>query len=654
MPRKVTEFGVVNTQNKYFIFASCNNLKYFRIPDEYEGFFDSSLALCNNLQVVILGKNLKYVPAQSFQQSVLLDKVILPEGLINIYTQAFYGCTSLKNVLFPESLENVYLNSFRNSGITSANFSTNLKSIGNYAFEGCSNLSEITLPNGITTIGLRTFRMSGLTSIEIPATVTSIGNNAFDSCPNLVNVKFNEGLQTIGEYAFFETDINSIILPSTVTSVGRAAFYGCENVTKLVLNEGLKTIATNAFRYLAVKSIALPYSIESIGEAAFMGCPNLEEVFLPETDHEVSFGQAVFSGEGVIGGTKISGVMYIPDSYVLVGTSNGAFWGSKITAYRVNSTNTRYMTINGVLYSRGSNNSGDDLYNTPTMLNLYPQGNKSKTYTLPATVTSIRRYELGMATNLTYINVESGNPNFVSKNGILYDKMVNSSGETVSLGVITIPQKYEINGEKITSITINDAKVFGGKYKESLDETPSAVDGWNAIGGHVENITLGTSIINIANAAFQEAYNLKTINSSTNGEFDLSNLNLGFIGFKAFEYCLNLKTLKFGKYIDSNGNEAQMTIGDGFVLHAKNLSKIYFESTIAPIINFGNYAVFFADNFANLAKDYVIYVPTGCKTTYVNAWKAQVDASLSLSDSQKKSEKAGIDEVAKHIQEYAI
>ena len=104
----------------------------------------------------------------------------------------------------------------------------------------------------------------------------------------------------------------------TVTMIQGMAFRGCNRLT----------------------SITIPDSVTSIGSDAFGDCSSLTSITIP--DSVTSIGDDVFSGCDSL--TSIT----IPDSLTIIG--DGAFSGSGLTSIDVDSGNTAYSSIDGVLF----------------------------------------------------------------------------------------------------------------------------------------------------------------------------------------------------------------------------------------------------------------------------------------------------------------
>lgn len=192
-----------------------------------------------------------------------------------------------------------------------------------------------------------------------------IGEDTSVSIPSEIKGYKVEG---IDDNAFYGcTSLASITIPDTVSYIGESAFSGCTSLTSLIIPESVGYIRKNAFYGCkSLKRIVLPDEMEAIGESVFEGCSSLTSILIP--NGVTSIGNNTFYGC-----TGLSSVA-IPDSVTYIGDSS--FYGcSSLTSI-----------------------------------------------TIPKEVTSICDKPFQNCTNLESINVASGNEEYSSSNGILYNK----------------------------------------------------------------------------------------------------------------------------------------------------------------------------------------------------------------------------------------
>lgn len=477
-----------------------------------------------------------------------------------------------------------------------------------------TNINSIILPSTITKIGDYAFNTSTLTSINFPFGLKTIGEYAFTNCSNIKEAIIPDGLTSVSGYAFYYcTSLKTAIMGEGPIIIRRGTFARCSSLKNVTLPSNLETLENAPFNYCySLTSLTLPDTIVSIGQQIVANTPNFKEIILPEVDHTVNIEQVAFMGN------SIEGKFYLPNNYVLLTETNGQFIQTQITEFETDPTNTKYMTIDGVIYSRKSTNPLSPDFNVPMKLDAYPPNDPRTSFTIFSTVSIVRRYELQEAYHLEEFVVEAGNPTYTAKNGILYD--------ITSLGILSMPMKHSAG----TTVVIDEGvKFIGGVYNENNQTSQSLTSptalGYGFINNYVTGLVLPQSTTALIGCSLQNGTSLSTVNSSIEGTFDFTGLpNLFEIGYKALEFCIQMKVLKLNSTIKA--------LGDGFLQNAINLEEIYFYSEVPPILRYGSYCPTYEDHFKNLTSLTTIYVPAGAVEVYKTApgWSLLADRIVAL------------------------
>ncbi len=150
-------------------------------------------------------------------------------------------------------------------------------------------------------------------------------------------------------------DITSITISKGFTCIGRDVFTDYKNVEKVSLPAGLTEIGPYAFSGCSsLKTINLPDSVTRIGDGAFYGCSSLTSISIPKS--------LAYVDEESINEEEF------PLGYL--------FWGCPLE--KVINNNPHLTVVDGVVYNRAK-----------TAVVLYPAANKSTSYTIPDTVTTL-------------------------------------------------------------------------------------------------------------------------------------------------------------------------------------------------------------------------------------------------------------------------
>ena len=592
IPNSVTSIGES-------AFINCTNLTSITIPDSVTKIGMTAFLGCSNLTGVTLPNGLTEINYGIFEYCTSLVKITIPNSVKEIGYAAFGGCSSLTDIVIPNSVENIAGRAFENcSNITSITMPNNVTSIGEVTFGGCSSLTDIVIPNSVTEIGWNAFDdCESLTSITIPNSVTSIGSYAFINCTALtaINVASQNKNYTSENGVLFNKDKTELIcypggktdnhyeIPNSVTSIGSSAFYGCSKLTSIFISDSVSgkiefrscsnlttiDVATNNAVFSSENGVlfdknktalicypsgktennySIPDSVTSIGNSAFSGCTSLTSVTIPNSVTDI--GSSAFDDCTSLKTVTIpNGVTYIdyctfsgcasltsitiPDSVTRIGGS----------AFRECISLTNITIPNSVTYIY------DDAFSDCTSL---------ISITIPDSVTYIGGETFRGCTSLTAINVATGNQDYASANGVLYDKdktavicyPVGKKDKNYSiLDSVTHIYRYAFRGcTNLTSITIPDSMTYIGDY---------AFENCTSLAG----ITIPDGVTEISQYTFDGCTSLASITIPK---------SVTFINNGAFLNCTSLTSVTipdgvryvssdaFGYYYDDDGYKKKL------------------------------------------------------------------------------------------------
>jgi hypothetical protein len=474
------------------------------------------------------------------------------------------------------------------SDIKRATITNGITSIGMYTFFNCASMTSVTIPNSVTRIEPFAFEgCRSLTSVVIPNSVTRIENQTFLGCTDLASVTIPNSVTYIGNMAFgYCQSLESVTIPNAVDSIGDAAFYGCENLSLVTMPSSLKSIGYSAFAYcFSLTSISIPNSVTSIGEAAFYSCTGLTSIDIPNSVRS-------------IGGM--------------------ALYNYNLLEINVDANNPNYSSQDGILFNKNK-----------TTLIQYPAG-KSGEYNIPESVISIEMYAfyicsrltaltipasvttlLGDAPflaniSLTAINVDAGNPNYSSQDGILFNKNKTT--------LIQYPANQSGEYNIPTSVTAIANSAFDNSQLEKINIPNSVTSiGTGAFLGcnSFSSIVIPKLVSRIEEATFYSCDNLSSVTLPE---------AMTYIGAYAFESCQMLKKVYCFAVIPPAIEESAF-LGVNIaqcILHVpENSISLYFSAPIwedfEDIIAIGDDAVIDYDPFLG-----VKYPPSADPAAYKN------------------------------------
>ena len=342
------------------------------------------------------------------------DAFVLPAGYEN-YTVAVYWLredTSAKRLAIPETIV-AGGQTFAVTHIVNAAFS---------ADAGGNNITYIYIPSSVVSIGERSFvDASSLRELDLrhASGLKVIGKEAFKNTTSLSSVDLTDTAVTvIGESAFQGSGLDNVTLGG-VKKIEGSAFNSAAALVTIDLS-GVTDIGAYAFEDCAKLLKIELTSLRTLGDNAFEGCTALSEIVTPDT-----------------------GDFYGGDGGVLVAYSE---------VVAVSDTATDIVIPAGVTAIAAYAFEGKDQVVTLSV---------AADFTLDL-VALAERFPL-----LETITVESGNPNYLSNTGALY----NAAGTEL----LFVPVKYHGALVVLEGVTALDSALFEGRTGINALTVPASV-----------------------------------------------------------------------------------------------------------------------------------------------------------------------------------
>ena len=319
-------------------------------------------------------------------------------------------------------------------------------------------------------------------------TVTSIGKDAFEYCKKITTVSIPNTVVKISSNAFMACDsLVSVDIPNSVTHIGHGVFYGCDNLT----------------------SVNIPNSVMSIDNQAFTNCQKLIGINVANDNSHFS------SGEGVLFNKDKTELMYFPagktGEYSIPNTvttiADEAFgYCEGLTS--INIPNSVKIIKDDAFYGTGL-----ATITIPDGVKIIEHGAFGNCYdltsaTIPNTVTELSAMSFYGCINLTRIDVASGNPNYTSDAGIVFNK---DKTEIISFPAGKTDTSYTIPSS-VTKIGDNAFYRCEDLKSITIPESVTSID-YEAFENceSLTSITIPNSVTSIGEYAFVDCYKLESI-----------------------------------------------------------------------------------------------------------------------------------------------
>ena len=518
-------------------FAGCGYLTDITLPEGLKSIGTGAFTGCQ-FKTLHIPDTVMTIGEGAFYYCGLLEEIVIPEGVTVISREMFFECENLKKVTLPESVTE----------------------IGGSAFERCYDLESVNLPAALQKLGSGAFaECVSLTSAVIPEGVTVIEGGVF-YCTGLKEVVLHDGITTIEISAFYGCDFEEIYISDSVTRIGPGAFHGCRFLTSIYIPDGVTAIESDTFLWCRnLETVRLPESVESIGSSAFRGCYALEEITLPES--LTSIGRLAFDSC-----TNLKTVTYLGSvqqwEAITIGTENESLKNATLVFPSTADDRFSYVIRNGEVTITAVDQELSGELIIPETIAGYPVTNirgyafskcdKLTSIFIPASVKEIGTYQ-----SKALMRVDENNPYLASDDkGALYSK----DGETlygvpaclagvytVKDGVQNIAYRAFANCENLTQIILPESVTqigegaFGWCSKLESVNIPAGVRSLGGKGGYMfkecfslKSITIPYGVTEIPDSSFLECTAL---------EYVILPETVTNIGFEAFAYCENLKSI---------------------------------------------------------------------------------------------------------------
>ena len=339
--------------------------------------------------------------------------------------------------------------------------------------------------------------------------------------------------------------------------------------------DGIADIAASAFESSYVTKVILPNTVKHLGSYCFLSCRELEEIILPASVENIEKTKDGMGGQAQVFGDN-----------------------EKLTKIGVDSGNTHYKEIDGVLYTI----DGKKLVYYPAGKNrgaayTVPDGTEEIGYsstsgaeiisvTLPASLCKRVDNELSTIRSLKEITVADGNTTYYAKDGVLY------SGDELS----TYPCSKELTrlDKDYFPAGLKSLQSWAFQMDNNLVEVelPEGLEriGWMCFdyARSLETVTTPASLQEISGFAFTDCYQLKSVTFlSPDVKFETTGNNVfsgcanvvvyGYEGSTAQEYAE-----KNGIAFSSIGPIPAQDIGSATISEIKD--QVYTGKALKPAV----------------------------------------------------------------------
>lgn len=420
-----------------------------------------------NVTSIVIPSSVTTLGNYAFYWLTQLPTIYIPASVSNIEELALVGLRGLiqfnvdpnnrdycsqDGVLYSKTRQELLRYPWKKSG-SSFQIPGEVTEIAPGAFSG-SDLETISIPQGVVSIGVGAFcDCTKLTSLNIPASVQSVGLSLLgpngDYMPALTSVNvdeanlyyssqdgvlFNKNKSTLIFYPMNKSG-SSYTIPNGVTHIGKCAFAYGRKLTNITIPLSVTSIGSEAFAWAGIKNIDIPINVTSIEYGTFEGCESLEAATLP------------------LNITTIK-----EDAFANCNSLKSIIIPSNVTAIEIGAFQS-CGSLSAIEFPDGLQSIGQ-----------YAFGNcgSLQEIAIPSSVVEIGDSAFGSCSSLKQINVSSGNVNYISVDGALYD---HSQSRLIAYPAGKTDTYYNIP----TSVSTIGGNAFSGAWALQVIKIPASI-----------------------------------------------------------------------------------------------------------------------------------------------------------------------------------
>lgn len=307
------------------VFVYCYNLKKVNIPSSVADMGDDPFAGCpdlilsNDSKAFVLEDGVLFTSDRTrlihYTPSKLDSEYKIPDTVLWVGKHSFYDCNNLRLVIVGKNVDYMGNNPFsdchnlilRNESpnfIYSDGALLNRNGTTILHYSQGRDSDDYVMPDSVRTVGRNSFwNCKRIRRLVIGRNVRQIGYNPFANCTNVI-VESRSPMYSVLDNVLYDSNAretfccssamakDGIVLQPSTEVIGRNSFAGCESLRSIVIPASVKVVSRGAFSHCtSLKSVIFEGTPRVIEKWAFSYCPNLRRIEIPEG---TEFGNEVF------------------------------------------------------------------------------------------------------------------------------------------------------------------------------------------------------------------------------------------------------------------------------------------------------------------------------------------------------------------------